>query len=117
MVILSGMTYKVGRKGQVVLPKQVRERVGIRAGDEVTVEERDGEILVRPVSELPALRGLLSDPSDRVPLTRLLELDHRWEIMHDKLRQTEWDMMCNSAGRQPSVDGPIVASKPGITKD
>jgi AbrB family looped-hinge helix DNA binding protein len=98
------MTYKVGRKGQVVLPKRVRERVGIRAGDEVTVEEREGEILIRRAPELAALRGLLSDPSDRVPLTRLLELDHRWEIIHDELRQTEWDMMCNSSGSRPSAD-------------
>lgn len=110
------MTYKVGRKGQVVLPKRVRERVGIRAGDEVTVEEREGEILIRPAPEPAALRGLLSDPSDRVPLTRLLELDHRWEIIHDELRQTEWDMMCNSSGPPPPVDLPV-ASKPGAIHD
>lgn len=98
------MTYKVGRKGQVVLPKRVRESVGIRAGDEVTVEEREGEILIRRAAEPPALRGLLSDPSDRVPLTRLLELDHRWEIIHDELRQAEWDLMRNSSGPQAPID-------------
>jgi len=98
------MTYKVGRKGQVVLPKRVRERVGIRAGDEVTVEEREGEILIRRAAEPPALRGLLSDPSDRVPLTRLLELDHRWEIIHDELRQAEWDLMRNSSGSQAPIE-------------
>lgn len=110
------MTYKVGRKGQVVLPKRVRERLGIHAGDEVTVEERDGEILIRRAPDPTALRGLLSDSSDRVPLTRLLELDHRWEIMHDELRQTEWDMMCNSSGSQSPTDLPT-ASEPPILGD
>lgn len=41
------MTYKVGAKGQVVLPKELRERHGIRPGDEVLFDERDGEITVR----------------------------------------------------------------------
>ena len=86
------MTYKVGHKGQVVLPKQVRERLGIQAGDRVTVEEHDGEIRIRRAPEPVTLRGLLSDPTDEVPLTRLLEFDHRWEIAHDEMRQAEWDM-------------------------
>jgi len=39
---------KVGRKGYIILPKAVREAVGIKEGDEVTVEIRDG-ILLKPV--------------------------------------------------------------------
>jgi AbrB family looped-hinge helix DNA binding protein len=98
------MTYKVGQKGQVVLPKHVRDRLGIRAGDEVTVEECDGEIRIRRAPESVPLRGLLSDPSDRVPLTRLLELDHKWELAHDELRQADWDLMRNSSGSQAGLD-------------
>lgn len=41
------MTYKVGPKGQVVLPKAMRERLGIHPGDEVRFDEGDGEITVR----------------------------------------------------------------------
>ncbi|HSZ68751.1 MAG TPA: AbrB/MazE/SpoVT family DNA-binding domain-containing protein [Solirubrobacteraceae bacterium] len=86
------MTYKVGPKGQVVLPKDVRERLGIEPGDEVTVEGLDSEVRIRRVTSPVTLRGLLSDPTDDVPLTRLLELDHRWEIAHDEMRQAESDM-------------------------
>jgi AbrB family looped-hinge helix DNA binding protein len=93
------MTYKVGQKGQVVLPKSVRERLGIQVGDEVTVEESDGEIRIRKAPELATLRGLLSDPSEEIPLTRQLELDHRWEIAHDEMRQAEWDMMRKTTAR------------------
>jgi AbrB family looped-hinge helix DNA binding protein len=92
------MTYKVGPKGQVVLPKQVRDRLGIEPGDEVTVEEVDDEVRIRRVPLPVTLRGLLSDPTDEVPLTRLLELDHRWEIAHDEMRQAEWDMSSKSEG-------------------
>lgn len=39
---------KVGRKGYVILPKAIREAVGIEEGDEVLVEVGDG-IILRPV--------------------------------------------------------------------
>jgi len=91
------MTYKVGPKGQVVLPKRVRERLGIAPGDEVTVEEMDGEVRIRRASAPETLRGLLSDPEDRVPLTRTLELDHRWELAHDEMREAESGMARASA--------------------
>jgi AbrB family looped-hinge helix DNA binding protein len=35
------MTYKVGPKGQVVLPKVLRDELGIEPGDDVVLE-RDG---------------------------------------------------------------------------
>ena len=38
---------KVGRKGYIILPKAVREAVGIDEGDEVIVEIRNG-IVLRP---------------------------------------------------------------------
>ena len=36
---------KVGRKGYIILPKAVREAVGIDEGDEVIVEIKDGIVL------------------------------------------------------------------------
>jgi antitoxin PrlF len=60
------MTYKVGPKGQVVLPKAMRERLGIHPGDEVRFDEGEGEITVRKAetkAELVArLRGSLAEP-------------------------------------------------------
>jgi len=45
-----GLTLKlrVGKKGYIILPKAIREAVGIEEGDEVIVEIRDG-ILLKPV--------------------------------------------------------------------
>lgn len=37
---------KIGQKGQIVIPKVIREYVGIKPGDEVIVEVRDKEIVI-----------------------------------------------------------------------
>ncbi|MCD6324598.1 MAG: AbrB/MazE/SpoVT family DNA-binding domain-containing protein [Desulfurococcales archaeon] len=42
---------KVGRKGYIILPKSVREAVGVEEGDELVVEIRDG-ILLKPVRKV-----------------------------------------------------------------
>lgn len=39
-------TRKVGERGQVTIPKELRERFGIRGGDEVVVREEDGKIVI-----------------------------------------------------------------------
>ena len=36
---------RVGRKGYIILPKAIREAIGIDEGDEVIVEIRDGIVL------------------------------------------------------------------------
>jgi len=41
---------RVGRKGYIILPKTIREAVGIDEGDEVTVEIGDG-IVLKPVKK------------------------------------------------------------------
>lgn len=37
---------KVGERGQVTLPKELREKLGIRGGDKVLVHEEDGKITI-----------------------------------------------------------------------
>jgi len=90
------MTYKVGPKGQVVVPKELRERYGLRPGDEVVFDDVGGEIRIRrakpDVEILDELVGMLCDPQDPVPLTAAVEAEHRWELAHDELREAEWDL-------------------------
>lgn len=53
------MTHKVGPKGQVVIPKDLRDALGIEPGDEVTFW-RDGEqVIVRRSASSPELKGRL----------------------------------------------------------
>jgi AbrB family looped-hinge helix DNA binding protein len=45
-------TRTVGPKGQVVIPKEVRDETGLVEGSEVSVEARDGAVLIRRVAPL-----------------------------------------------------------------
>jgi len=46
---------KVDTKGRVVLPKAVRERLGIDPGTEVTVREEDGRVVIEPEDDPEAI--------------------------------------------------------------
>ena len=39
---------RIGPKGQIVIPKIVRDFVGIKPGDTVLIEVREGEIVITP---------------------------------------------------------------------
>ncbi|HEV7774484.1 MAG TPA: AbrB/MazE/SpoVT family DNA-binding domain-containing protein [Conexibacter sp.] len=68
------MTHKVGPKGQVVLPKDMRDELGIAPGDEVMFDKGDNQIVVRKARTkaeiIESLRGSLAGPGK--PLTELL---------------------------------------------
>jgi antitoxin PrlF len=63
------MTHKVGVKGQVVIPKVIRDRIGIRPGDEVSFETDGDEVRIRRAEHvataqegrIKALRGAWSE--------------------------------------------------------
>jgi AbrB family looped-hinge helix DNA binding protein len=76
-VILSGMTQRVGAKGQIVIPKNLRDRLGIVPGDEVecALDEAGQAVRVEPVRDRPTLRGSLAG----LGLVTELKADHRSE--------------------------------------
>ncbi len=49
--------HKVGPKGQVVIPKELRDALGIEPGDSVTFWKEGDHIAVRPAADRPPLRG------------------------------------------------------------
>ena len=46
-------TVKVREKFQVTIPENVRAQVPLQVGERVEVEAREGEIVIRPVIEVP----------------------------------------------------------------
>jgi AbrB family looped-hinge helix DNA binding protein len=56
-VMRHGMTHKVGPKGQVVIPKDLRDVLGIEPGDEVTFWRDGDHVAVRSVRSTRPLRG------------------------------------------------------------
>ena len=69
------MTYRVGPKGQVVIPKSMRDRLGISPGDEVDVSLDGTTVRVEAVREPLVLRGTLAG----LGLLSELEAAHRAE--------------------------------------
>jgi AbrB family looped-hinge helix DNA binding protein len=53
------MTHRIGAKGQVVIPKEIRDRARLSQGTEVAFEERDGDVIVRAAERPRSLRGRL----------------------------------------------------------
>jgi AbrB family looped-hinge helix DNA binding protein len=69
------MTSRVGPKGQVVIPKLMRERLGIAPGDEVDFVLEDDAVRVQLRRGRPSLRGQFAG----LGLTAALEADRRAE--------------------------------------
>lgn len=67
-------TVTVSPKYQIVIPRDVRQSMGIRPGQKVEIFERGGHIVLVPVRDIRELRGLLKgidttierDEEDRV---------------------------------------------------
>ena len=51
------MTHRVGPKGQVVIPKDLRDELGIEPGDQVTFWRDDDHVAVAPAKASRPLRG------------------------------------------------------------
>ena len=48
-----GTTVKVREKYQVTIPEDVRNKIPLKVGERVEVDAREGEIVIRPVLEVP----------------------------------------------------------------
>ena len=54
----------ISSKNQIVIPKEAREALGVRAGDRVSIVVRGSRVIVMAKAEKPhaALRGLAKKP-------------------------------------------------------
>lgn len=67
-------TSRVGERGQVTIPKALRTRYGVKAGQEVLFEEHEDGILIRKVPhEDDPLRALLGRVRRKMDVDRYLE--------------------------------------------
>jgi AbrB family looped-hinge helix DNA binding protein len=49
------MTIKIDKAGRVILPKPVRERLGLRAGSDLEMRETPEGLVLRPTGRRPSL--------------------------------------------------------------
>ena len=76
------MTSRVGPKGQIVIPQQLRAELGIEPGDEIEVWRDGDHLALRPVSSARPLLGRFA--GDR--LTEILREEHAAERDRDDHR-------------------------------
>jgi AbrB family looped-hinge helix DNA binding protein len=60
-------TVTVSPKYQVVIPRSIRQAMGIRAGDKIQVILFDGRIELVPVRPIKSMRGFLKGIDTSVP--------------------------------------------------
>lgn len=74
-VILRSMTHRVGRKGQVVIPKAFRKAIRLEPGDEVAFSQEGNVLRLERVASPDVLMGRLAGHR----LVEALEKDRRAE--------------------------------------
>ncbi len=77
------MTTKLGPKGQVVIPKRIRDQLGLQPGDRVAVEREGNGVRVSKAVTVDDLVGCLP-PSDVNPLDVLMEERRRDRAREDR---------------------------------
>ena len=81
--IFNGMNVRIDRAGRVVLPKPLRDKLGLKAGSELDLSEAETGILLTPIQEKPSLirrNGLLIH-------TGKLPKGYRWDEILDHDRE------------------------------
>ena len=63
----------ISTKGQITLPASARRKLGLKPHDRVLVESTDEAIVIKPVSDLLALKGFLGKALSREKERRLAE--------------------------------------------
>ena len=61
-------------KGQITIPKAIREHLHLRVGDTVAFTLEDGKVIVSPITlPVQSLKGLIAAPSQAVSNERMQE--------------------------------------------
>jgi AbrB family looped-hinge helix DNA binding protein len=68
---MSSMKTTIDRLGRLVLPKPIRDRLQLRGGETLEIDEHDGVVLLRPVSVettvVETAEGPVAHPLDELP--------------------------------------------------
>ena len=78
---------KIGRRGQITLPRSLRRRLGFREGDRIAFVYSGDEIILRPLtSTLLDLRGSIpvEGPQDFTAIRRQVIQAHAGKVVRDE---------------------------------
>lgn len=71
---------KVSSKGQIVIPKEIRERLGVQSGERLLVMTRDKEIILRKTEgvSLEEISGKMEEASKKIDVDKLIDEAVKW---------------------------------------
>jgi AbrB family looped-hinge helix DNA binding protein len=74
---------QISKKGQILIPKKIREKAGLKPGGAAQIVENDQELVIRavPADPIAAATGFLDL---RASLTRELLQEHRRESRREQ---------------------------------
>lgn len=72
---------RLSSKGQLVLPKDVRDRISATTGTLLEVEVREGLVVLRPMA--PSALSMVHGKYRDTPLLEALEAEHQEELTRD----------------------------------
>jgi len=84
-------TVTVGRQGRIVIPAATRRRIGLEAGDRLTVSEENGDLRLVPQAAAAArARGMLKHLATDVSVADELIAERREEARREDDRDAAW---------------------------
>ena len=88
-------TVKVTRKGQTTIPAEIREKLGIKEGDDLAVEATEQEVIFKLIPKIEDCAGIFAGHADISELKReidklreeyyTLEANNRHQVLHRTL--------------------------------
>lgn len=84
------MIVKLSSKGQLVIPREIRQTLDLKPGTEFEVELINGQIVMRPVIDKAKLKQIIGELRQFAKGTNLLddlEREHRREIEQERRRE------------------------------
>lgn len=86
---------RVDSKGRIVLPKELRDRLGITPGTEVEIREEDGRAVVEPEDDpqriIDGIEGIVEEATSDRAQDRYDELDPASKAHVDAIRRQATD--------------------------
>jgi antitoxin PrlF len=64
---------KVTRKGQTTIPAEIREKLGIKEGDELAVEATEQEVIFKLIPRIEECAGIFAGHADVTALKKELD--------------------------------------------
>jgi AbrB family looped-hinge helix DNA binding protein len=90
--IIYGMTVTIDKVGRIIVPKELRLRLGLRANTQLEIVEHPGGLLLRPLESRPSLvkmngllvhQGRLEDGADLERVVESVREERIQDIVRD----------------------------------